>query len=202
MMLVNRKHATDIVQIPKPSRGIWYSCSLYLALQSFKDSCQKRGWGGGGRKELLFYTHVALCLKCVCMWAFLAVYMASTCVHRRSSVPLPPLSPVPPLTSPNVYQSRAARGPPLRRALQNKRTSIGFAGGHGRQSTAFMSKIHAVFLEQIWRLKKTIPVDERDVWQFRLLLRWFFKLESSDKVGISASSWSQISKIILIIWAS
>lgn len=99
-------------------------------------SCQKRGLVGGAKRtslrEPFFYfihTHVGLCLKCVCVYVSVpgCVYMAGTCVHRRSSIPLPPPSPVRPLlTCPNVYQSGAARGPPLRRAPQNKRTSIGF----------------------------------------------------------------------------
>lgn len=57
--------------------------------------------------------------------------------------------PRPPLTSPNVYQSGAARGPSLRRALQNKTTSIDFEWGHGRQSVAFMSKMHTVCMKWI-----------------------------------------------------
>lgn len=86
---------------------------------------------------------------CVCERAWLHIWQAhvstgdlpSRCLRRA---PAPP-------TSPNVYQSGAARGPSLRRALQNKTTSIGFEWGHGRQSVAFMSKMHTVCMTWIQR---------------------------------------------------
>lgn len=114
--------------------------------------------GGEGRGQmrtslqesffLILYTHVGLCLKCVYVSVPGCIYGKHMCPQAIFH-PAASAEPRPPLTSPNVYQSGAARGPSLRRALQNKKTSIDFKWGHGRQSVAFMSEMHTVCMKWI-----------------------------------------------------
>lgn len=106
-MSVCRKYAVDVVRIVKPSQqslneafgtvvtSIWpYSPSKILLLP-------ETGFGGRGKNNFsprapFHFIRTRWFMLKVCVHiAFLAAYMARTCVHRRSRIPPPPPSPVP-----------------------------------------------------------------------------------------------------------
>lgn len=177
-------HCTDSQPKPRVFKwSLWHSCYHNLALQSFKDLLlPEKGVRGGAKWELLskslfFYsihTRWFMLKVCVCERAWLHIWQAhvstgdlpSRCLRRAPSPP----------TSPNVYQSGAARGPSLKTGSSKQDDFYRLRMGTRETVGCFHVKDAYCVHEMDLEIKKInmFPVDETDVWQLSLLVRWVF----------------------------